>query len=172
VRFVDLSHWEATLITKRSSLERIQEYANVEQEPKPTHEGVPPVYWPPAGNSLSRTCLPSTAPTVPKSFTVSTSTLSSAKKGFVGSGAAPVHPNGRKCSLRWHTGGIRIRFHRHNDALRGAGLFRAGVTEEAFQSIDVISWHLLARVIARRSRPLILDEGEESPIGRFSRIPF
>jgi len=71
--------------------------------------------------------------------------------------------------------GIRIRFHRHDDAalddaLRGAGLFRAGVTEEALQSVNVISWHLLARVITRRSRLLILDEGEESLIGRFLRF--
>ena len=44
-------------------MERIQEYANVEQEPKPISEGVPPAYLPPAGNSLSRTCLPSIAPT-------------------------------------------------------------------------------------------------------------
>ena len=31
------------------SLERIQEYTNVEQEPKPTPEGVPPAYWPASG---------------------------------------------------------------------------------------------------------------------------
>ena len=31
------------------SLERIQEYAKIEQEPKPTPEGVPPAYWPASG---------------------------------------------------------------------------------------------------------------------------
>ena len=31
------------------SLERIQEYANIEQEPKPIPEGVPPAYWPASG---------------------------------------------------------------------------------------------------------------------------
>lgn len=30
-------------------MERIQEYANIEQEPKPTPEGVPPAYWPASG---------------------------------------------------------------------------------------------------------------------------
>ena len=30
-------------------MERIQEYANIEQEPKPIPEGVPPAYWPASG---------------------------------------------------------------------------------------------------------------------------
>ena len=30
-------------------MERIQEYAGIEQEPKPTPEGVPPAYWPASG---------------------------------------------------------------------------------------------------------------------------
>ena len=38
-----------TLIAGTSSLERIQEYGNIEQEPKPTPEGVPPAYWPASG---------------------------------------------------------------------------------------------------------------------------
>ncbi|KAH9911177.1 P-loop containing nucleoside triphosphate hydrolase protein [Epithele typhae] len=33
-----------------NSLERIQQYLNVEQEPKPTPEGVPPAYWPASGS--------------------------------------------------------------------------------------------------------------------------
>ena len=37
------------LIAKISSLERIQEYGNIEQEPQPTPEGVPPAYWPASG---------------------------------------------------------------------------------------------------------------------------
>ena len=38
-----------TLIAGTPSLERIQEYGNIEQEPKPTPEGVPPAYWPASG---------------------------------------------------------------------------------------------------------------------------
>ena len=33
-----------------SSLERIQQYLIIEQEPKPTEAGVPPAYWPASGN--------------------------------------------------------------------------------------------------------------------------
>ena len=33
-------------------MERIQEYNNVEQEPKPTPEGVPPAYWPASGELI------------------------------------------------------------------------------------------------------------------------
>lgn len=32
------------------SLERIQQYMTIEQEPKPTTEGVPPAYWPASGD--------------------------------------------------------------------------------------------------------------------------
>ncbi|KAI0768312.1 P-loop containing nucleoside triphosphate hydrolase protein [Trametes elegans] len=32
-----------------NSLERIKQYLNIEQEPKPTPEGVPPAYWPASG---------------------------------------------------------------------------------------------------------------------------
>ncbi len=32
------------------SLERIQQYLDIEQEPKPTHEGVPPASWPASGD--------------------------------------------------------------------------------------------------------------------------
>jgi ABC-type multidrug transport system fused ATPase/permease subunit len=31
------------------SLERIHAYINIEQEPKPTEEGIPPAYWPASG---------------------------------------------------------------------------------------------------------------------------
>ena len=31
------------------SLERIQQYLVIEQEPKPTPDGVPPAYWPASG---------------------------------------------------------------------------------------------------------------------------
>jgi ABC-type bacteriocin/lantibiotic exporter with double-glycine peptidase domain len=30
-------------------LERIQDYVNIEQEPKPSGNGVPPAYWPASG---------------------------------------------------------------------------------------------------------------------------
>lgn len=33
-----------------NSLERIQQYLSVEQEPKPTPDGVPPAYWPASGH--------------------------------------------------------------------------------------------------------------------------
>ncbi|RPD53734.1 P-loop containing nucleoside triphosphate hydrolase protein [Lentinus tigrinus ALCF2SS1-7] len=33
-----------------NSLERIQQYMTIEQEPKPTKEGVPPAYWPASGD--------------------------------------------------------------------------------------------------------------------------
>ncbi|CAL1696193.1 unnamed protein product [Somion occarium] len=33
-----------------NSLERIQQYIDIEQEPKPTKSGVPPAYWPASGN--------------------------------------------------------------------------------------------------------------------------
>ena len=46
---LSLSCCEVNLIIEISSLERIQEYANIEQEPKPTPEGVPPAYWPASG---------------------------------------------------------------------------------------------------------------------------
>ena len=32
-----------------NSLERIQQYMVIEQEPKPTPDGVPPAYWPASG---------------------------------------------------------------------------------------------------------------------------
>jgi hypothetical protein len=32
------------------SLERIHAYINIEQEPKPTKEGIPPAYWPASGD--------------------------------------------------------------------------------------------------------------------------
>ena len=49
VRLIRFSCCEVNLITEVSSLERIQEYINIEQEPKPTPEGVPPAYWPASG---------------------------------------------------------------------------------------------------------------------------
>lgn len=33
-----------------NSLERIQQYLEIEQEPKSTKDGVPPAYWPASGN--------------------------------------------------------------------------------------------------------------------------
>ncbi|KAF7315751.1 ATP-binding cassette transporter [Mycena indigotica] len=33
-----------------NSVERIQQYLNIEQEPRPTASGVPPAYWPASGN--------------------------------------------------------------------------------------------------------------------------
>ena len=33
-------------------MERIREYADIEQEPKPTPEGVPPAYWPASGELI------------------------------------------------------------------------------------------------------------------------
>ena len=32
------------------SLERIQQYLTIEQEPKPTSGGIPPAYWPASGD--------------------------------------------------------------------------------------------------------------------------
>ena len=37
------------LLTWIISLERIQQYLQIEQEPKPTPDGVPPAYWPASG---------------------------------------------------------------------------------------------------------------------------
>jgi hypothetical protein len=39
-----------TLIRAAYSLERMQSYINVEQEPKPTKQGIPPAYWPASGD--------------------------------------------------------------------------------------------------------------------------
>ena len=33
-----------------NSLERIQQYLDIEHEPKPTPQGVPPAYWPASGS--------------------------------------------------------------------------------------------------------------------------
>jgi ABC-type multidrug transport system fused ATPase/permease subunit len=33
-----------------ASLERAEQYTRIEQEPKPTKDGVPPAYWPASGN--------------------------------------------------------------------------------------------------------------------------
>jgi hypothetical protein len=33
-----------------NSLERINQYLNNDQEPKPTEGGIPPAYWPSSGN--------------------------------------------------------------------------------------------------------------------------
>jgi ABC-type multidrug transport system fused ATPase/permease subunit len=38
------------LNSSQYSLERIQRYIEIEQEPKPTAAGVPPAYWPASGN--------------------------------------------------------------------------------------------------------------------------
>ena len=35
-----------------NSLERIQQYLEIEQEPKATKEGVPPAYWPASGELI------------------------------------------------------------------------------------------------------------------------
>ena len=49
MRYVDPSCLKVILIPGISSLERIQEYDNIEQEPKPTPKGIPPAYWPASG---------------------------------------------------------------------------------------------------------------------------
>ncbi|KAF9807084.1 hypothetical protein IEO21_08395 [Rhodonia placenta] len=36
-------------VSEYSSLERIEQYVQIEQEPKPTADGVPPAYWPASG---------------------------------------------------------------------------------------------------------------------------
>jgi hypothetical protein len=41
---IDASH-----TVEANSLERIDQYINNEQEPKPTEGGVPPAYWPSSG---------------------------------------------------------------------------------------------------------------------------
>ena len=33
-----------------NSLERVQQYVTIEQEPKPTSDGIPPAYWPASGS--------------------------------------------------------------------------------------------------------------------------
>lgn len=33
-----------------NSLERVQQYTVIEQEPKPTSDGIPPAYWPASGS--------------------------------------------------------------------------------------------------------------------------
>lgn len=32
------------------SMERVQQYLNIEQEPKATKDGIPPAYWPASGD--------------------------------------------------------------------------------------------------------------------------
>ncbi|KAF8832671.1 hypothetical protein HHX47_DHR1001791 [Lentinula edodes] len=45
-----LGHFGAAIAGLRNSLERIQDYITIEQEPKPKAETVPPAYWPASGN--------------------------------------------------------------------------------------------------------------------------
>ena len=40
----------ANVLTVGVSLERIQQYLTIEQEPKPTKSGIPPAYWPASGD--------------------------------------------------------------------------------------------------------------------------
>ncbi|KAI0076666.1 multidrug resistance-associated ABC transporter [Panus rudis PR-1116 ss-1] len=42
--------WFNIVETRGNSLERIQQYLEIEQEPKPTESGVPPAYWPASGD--------------------------------------------------------------------------------------------------------------------------
>jgi ABC-type multidrug transport system fused ATPase/permease subunit len=37
------------LETEANSLERIQSYLDIEKEPEPTENGIPPAYWPASG---------------------------------------------------------------------------------------------------------------------------
>lgn len=37
-------------LTAPQSLERIEQYTTIEQEPKPTESGQPPAYWPASGS--------------------------------------------------------------------------------------------------------------------------
>ncbi|KAF8230002.1 P-loop containing nucleoside triphosphate hydrolase protein [Tricholoma matsutake] len=41
--------WSYHVWISGNSLERIQGYVNIEQEPKPTERGIPPAYWPASG---------------------------------------------------------------------------------------------------------------------------
>jgi len=46
-----MSHLEKVRDTYRyCSLERMNAYINIEQEPKPTKKGIPPAYWPASGD--------------------------------------------------------------------------------------------------------------------------
>lgn len=37
-------------LVRSNSLERIQQYVDIEHEPEPKDEGKPPAYWPSSGN--------------------------------------------------------------------------------------------------------------------------
>ncbi|KAI9435350.1 hypothetical protein H4582DRAFT_2112394 [Lactarius indigo] len=50
VRILNDFEVSTTLIGATQSLERMQSYINVEQEPKPTKQGIPPAYWPASGD--------------------------------------------------------------------------------------------------------------------------
>lgn len=47
-RYVSLNMF-LTHILISSSLERVQQYLEIEQEPEPSNAGVPPAYWPASG---------------------------------------------------------------------------------------------------------------------------
>jgi hypothetical protein len=40
------------LVVECNSLERIEHYLNIEQEPEPTTGGAPPAYWPASGDLI------------------------------------------------------------------------------------------------------------------------
>ena len=42
-------HFDNSFSLPDRSLERIEQYTKIEQEPKPTKEGEPPAYWPASG---------------------------------------------------------------------------------------------------------------------------
>lgn len=42
--------WGADICSLANSLERVQQYLSIEQEPKATSEGIPPAYWPSSGD--------------------------------------------------------------------------------------------------------------------------
>ena len=48
--FLFLSVYARNAYCRDFSLERIHSYINVEQEPKPTEQGIPPAYWPASGD--------------------------------------------------------------------------------------------------------------------------
>ena len=49
-RYGTIVHFLGAFLIESSSLERIQAYINIEQEPKATKDGVPPAYWPASGD--------------------------------------------------------------------------------------------------------------------------
>lgn len=206
-------------IVEISSLERIQEYAKIEQEPEPTPDGVPPAYWPASGDLVVENLSAKYSADGPKILHDLNFHIKSGERvgvvGRTGSGKSSLTLALLRCILtegnvlydgiptsKINLDALRTNitiipqvpellsdtlrgnldpFDQHddatlNDALRAAGLFSVQSEDDEGRitletavssgggnlSIGQRQILALARAIVRRSKLLILDEGEYS----------